>query len=94
MAASERKEAIMCKLVTIGALLAALAVPAGAAGHGARVRHTRVQISCPQTVVILPGRNYGMCGNRYWIRDAQTGQFEAVFFWRLQHQNDQTDDRP
>ena len=84
----------MYKLFTIAALVAALAAPASAVGKGIGPRHARAQLSCPQTVVFQPGRNYGMCGHRYWIRDAQTGQVKAVPFWRLQHQNDPTDDRP
>ena len=84
----------MYKLFTIAALVAALAAPASAAGQGARARTAKAQINCPQTVVILSGRNYGVCGNRYWVRDAQTGKVRAVPFWRLQHQNDRTDDRP
>jgi hypothetical protein len=89
-----RKEAIVYKLVTIGALVAALAAPASAAGQGVRARHAKAQIACPQAVVMIPGRNYGMCGHRFWIRDSKTGQVKAVPFWRLQHQNDPTDDRP
>lgn len=84
----------MYKLFTIGALVAALAAPASAAGQGARARSAKAGINCPQSVVILPGRHYGMCGNRFFIRDAQTGKVRAVPFWRLQHQNDPTDDRP
>jgi hypothetical protein len=84
----------MYKLFTIGALVAALAAPAGAAAQGARARTASAQLSCPQTVVIRSGRNYGICGHRYWVRDAQTGKVRAVPFWRLQHQNDPTDDRP
>jgi hypothetical protein len=84
----------MYKLFTIGALVAALAAPASAAGQGARARHASAQIACPQTVVIQPGRNYGMCGHRFWVRDPQTGLVKAVPFWRLQHGNDPTDDRP
>jgi hypothetical protein len=89
-----RKEPNMYKLFTIGALVAALAAPASAAGQGARARAAGAQVNCPQTVVIRSGRNYGICGHRFWIRDAQTGKVRAVPFWRLQHQNDPTDDRP
>lgn len=84
----------MYKLATIGALVFALAGPASAAGHQTPVRHSGVQAFCPQTVVMVPGRNYGMCGHRFWIRDPKTGQVKAVPFWRLQHQNDPTGDRP
>jgi hypothetical protein len=68
----------MYKLVTIGALVAALAAPASAVGHGVRGRPARAQIACPQTVVIMSGRGYGMCGHRFWIRDPQTGQVKAI----------------
>ncbi|HSD23078.1 MAG TPA: hypothetical protein VLB79_01995 [Solirubrobacterales bacterium] len=84
----------MYKLATIGFLIAALAAPASAAGQGARARHARAQISCPQAVVFPPGRNYGMCGHRLWVRNPQTGQVEAIPFWRLQRLSDPSDDRP
>jgi len=84
----------MYKLATIGAMVAALAIPATAAGHGAAARHARAQIACPQSVVMPPGRNYGMCGHRFWVRDPQSGQVKAIPFWRLQHQNDPNGDRP
>lgn len=84
----------MYKLVTIGALVAALAAPASAAGHGARARHARVQISCPQAVVFPPGRDFGTCGHRFWVRDPQTGQVKAIPFWKLQRLNDPSEDRP
>jgi hypothetical protein len=80
------------KLVTIGVLVAALAVPASAAGKGIHLHRARVQAACPQ---IYPGRPYGMCGGKIWIRDPQSGQFKAISFWRLQHLNDQhLADRP
>jgi hypothetical protein len=82
------------KLVTIGALVAALAAPATAAGQGVRARHARAQISCPQAVVFPPGRNYGMCGHKFWVREPQTGQVKAIPFWRLQRLNDPSEDRP
>ena len=84
----------MYKLAAIGALIAALAAPAGAAGHGLRARHSGAQIACPQTVRILPGRGYGMCGHRFWVRDPQTGQFKSIPFWRLQRLNDPNGDHP
>jgi hypothetical protein len=83
----------MYKLATIGALVAALAVPAGAAGH-ARRHPVRAQIPCPQTVVILPGRSYGVCGHRFWVRDPETGQLETMPFGRMQHMNQRPDDHP
>jgi hypothetical protein len=84
----------MYKLATIGAMVAALAIPATATGHGTAARHARAQIACPQSVVMPPGRNYGMCGHRFWVRDPQSGQVKAIPFWRLQHQNDPNGDRP
>jgi len=46
-------------------------------------------------VVFLPGRSYGMCGNRYVVRNPETGTLEQVGFWTLQHLNDQhLADRP
>lgn len=85
----------MCtKLATIGALVAALAAPAIAAGQGVVVRHARAQISCPQNVVFPPGRSYGMCGRQIWVRDTHTGQVKATPFWRLQHLSDPSEDRP
>jgi hypothetical protein len=84
----------MYKLATIGAMVAALAIPATAAGHGTAARHARAQIACPQSVVMPPGRNYGMCGHRFWVRDPQTGQVKAIPFWRLQRLNDPNGDRP
>jgi hypothetical protein len=84
----------MHKLAIIGALIAALAAPAGAAALGARARPARVLIACPQTVVILPGRGYGVCGHRFWLRDPHTGQVKAIPFWRLQRLNDHREDQP
>jgi hypothetical protein len=86
----------MYKLFTIGALVAALAAPASAAsqGAGARARHARAQIACPQAVVFPPGRNYGTCGHKFWVRDPQTGQVKAIPFWRLQRLSDPSEDRP
>ena len=82
------------KLVTIGALVAALAAPAGAASDGTRLQHARAQIACPQTVVIPPERGYGMCGHKFWVRDPQTGRVMAIPFWRLQRLSDPSEDRP
>ena len=80
------------KLVTTGVLIAALAVPAVAAGQGVRARHARAQVACPQ---IYPGRPYGMCGGKIWVRDSETGKFKAISFWKLQHLNDPpNEDRP
>ena len=84
----------MYKLVTIGALITALAAPASAAGLGARARPARALIACPQTVVIMPGRAYGMCAHRFWVRDAKTGKVRAIPFWRLQRLNDHREDQP
>jgi hypothetical protein len=82
------------RLVTIGALVAALAVPAAAAGKGMTGRHARAQIACPHGVVMIPGRGYGACGGRFWVRDPKTGQVKAIPFWRLQRINDPNEDRP
>ena len=84
----------MYKLATIGAMVAALAIPATAAAHGGAGRHARAQIACPQTVVMPPGRNYGLCGHKFWVRDAQSGQVKSIPFWRLQRLNDPNEDRP
>jgi hypothetical protein len=54
----------MYKLFSIGALVAALAVPAVTAGQGVRACHARVQVACPQ---IFPGRPYGLCGGKIWF---------------------------
>ena len=82
----------MYKLVTIGALIAALVAPV--TGQGMRVRPARVQIACPQTVVVPPGRGYGMCGHRFWVRDPQTGKVKAIPYWRLQRLTDPREDQP
>jgi hypothetical protein len=84
----------MYKLFAIGALVAALAVPAAAAGKGITGRHARALIACPQAVVMVPGRGYGFCGGRLWVRDANSGQVKAIPFWRLQRVNDPNEDRP
>ena len=84
----------MYKLATTGAMVAALAIPATAAAHGTPGRHARAQIACPQSVVILPGRGYGMCGGRFFVRNPQTGQVKAIPFWRLQRANDHREDQP
>ena len=84
----------MYKLAAIGAMVVALAVPAGAASHTVRPHRVRAQINCPQTVVIPPGRGYGYCGGRLWVRDPFTGELTtAPTFWahlRL----DRPDDHP
>lgn len=86
----------MYKLFIIGALIAALAAPASGAGSGKTGRPIRAQALCPQSAVLLPGRDYMICGGRFWIRAPQTGQLVPVSFWRLQHLNDPADgpDRP
>jgi len=83
----------MYKLATIGALVAALVVPAGAAAKGIRPHHARAQIACPQNVVIPPGRGYGMCGGKFYVRDPH-GNVKAIPFWRLQRLNDPNGDHP
>jgi hypothetical protein len=82
----------MYRVVAIGALIAALAAPAGAAGQ--RAHKPRVQSSCPQRLIFRPGRSYTMCDGKFWIRDPETGNVVAVSFWRLQHLNDPNADRP
>src|SRR5262249_51489058 len=85
------KGGVMSKLFIIGALVAALAGPASAAGHRSPARHPRGKVLCPQSVIFLPGRAFATCGGRFWIRDPQTGQIVSVPFWRLQHLNDPPD---
>jgi hypothetical protein len=78
----------MYKFAAIGALIAALAVPASAAaGQRVRAGYALDRAPCPQTTVFRPGRNYAMCGGRFWIRDSQTGKVVPVPFWRLQQPN-------
>lgn len=84
----------MYKLFTIGALMAALAAPASAVAEGMRARPARALIACPQTVEIMPGRGYGMCGHRFWVRDPESGKVRAIQFWRLQRLNDHREDQP
>ncbi|HSC50654.1 MAG TPA: hypothetical protein VLD16_10370 [Gaiellaceae bacterium] len=84
----------MSRLAIIGALVAALAVPAGAAGQVIRPHRAHVQVACVQRVTILPGRNYGICGGRLWVRDPETGQAATIPFGILQHMNERPDDHP
>jgi hypothetical protein len=84
----------MYKFAAIGALIAALAVPASAAGQRVRSGHSQAQAPCREIVVFRPGRNYAMCNGRFWIRDPQTGNVVATSFWRLQQPADQNLDRP
>jgi hypothetical protein len=85
----------MYKLATIAAVVAALAAaPGAAAGHKAPQRHARAKALCPQSAVFLSGRDYAVCGGRFWIRDPQTGQVVSVPFWRLQRLNDPNGDLP
>jgi hypothetical protein len=84
----------MYKLAAIGALVVALAAPAGAAGKGIRPHHARAQINCAQTAVILPGRSYVSCGGRLWFRYGQTGGLTTgPAFWRHERM-DRPDDHP
>jgi hypothetical protein len=82
------------KLATIGFLVVALVGPASAAGKRAPVRPSGAQDLCAKTVIISPAWGYGLCGGGFWLRDRETGKVRAVPFWRLQHMNDPTDDRP
>jgi hypothetical protein len=84
----------MKKLAMIGALIAVLSAPASAVGQRAHLVRARAQVLCPQAAIIPPGRDYAVCGGRFWIRDPQTGKIVSVSFWRLQHRNDPGDDRP
>jgi len=87
----------MYKLGLIAAVIAALTAQASAATQGARRAHqARAQTSCPQAVVFLPGRRYGICGGGYWVRNPESGKLQQVRFWRLQHLYDPPDgpDRP
>ena len=72
----------MYKLITIGALVVALAGPASAAGKRAPVRPS-AQTLCATTISISPARGYGFCGGRYWVRDPETGKVTPVPFWRF-----------
>ena len=82
----------MYKLVTLGVLVAALAVPAGAVAK--RSPQPRVQVSCSQRAVYRPGRNYRICDGGFWIRDVETGQVLRVPFWKLQQPNPMDPNRP
>lgn len=77
----------MYKLVTLVALIAALAIPATALGQTSR-NHSRAVVRCSEEAVFLPGRNYAMCGGRYWIRQLESRRLVAVPFWKLQQGND------
>jgi hypothetical protein len=81
------KEVSMFKLVTLAALIAGLAIPASALGQRSHLQ-SRAVVRCSEEAVFLPGRNYAICGGRFWIRLAQTRQVVAVPFWRLQQGND------
>ena len=84
----------MKKLAIIGALVAALAVPAGAAGHGIRPPRLHAQVACPQNVVMLPGRDYGFCGGQLWFRYSRTGGLTTgPAFW-MHERMDRPDDHP
>ena len=74
----------MYKLVALGVLIVALAVPTSAFGQGVRPSQALARASCLQPLVFHHGRNYAMCAGRFWIRDPQTGKVVAVPFWRLQ----------
>ena len=84
----------MYKLATIAALAAALAAPASAVGAHKALHHARAKALCPQSVIFQPGRDFAVCGGRFWIRDPQTGQVVQVSFWQLQHRDDPSDNRP
>ena len=84
----------MNKLATIGALVLALAIPASAAGKSIPRLHNVRAIDCAKTVVIVPGRGYGVCGGNLWFRDPQTGGLTTgPAFWKHLPQ-DRPDDHP
>jgi hypothetical protein len=80
------------KFGSIAALIAALATPASAAGHG--MHHARAQLNCPQTVMIMFTPWDGFCGGRFWVRDPQSGKMTTTPFWRLKLRQDRPDDHP
>ena len=82
----------MYKFAAIGALIAALAVPAGAAGQRVRGNHARDRASCLVPAAFRPARNYTVCAGRFWIRDPETRKIMAISFGRLQHMGEP--DRP
>jgi hypothetical protein len=84
----------MYKFAAIGALIVALAVPTSAFGQRVRPSQAVDRASCLQPLVFRTGRNYAMCGGRFWIRDPQTGQVVAVPFWKLQQPQPGNPDRP
>jgi hypothetical protein len=77
----------MFKLVTLVSLLAALAIPASALGQSSH-RQSRAVVRCSEEAVFLPGRDYAICGGRFWVRMAEAHRLVAVPFWRLQQGND------
>jgi hypothetical protein len=81
-----KQEVTMYKLVALGTLIAALAAPANAVGQ--RSHQPRVQVSCSQRAVFLPGRDYAICDGKFWMHEPQTRQVVRVPFWRLQQPND------
>jgi hypothetical protein len=80
------KEVSMYKLVTLVALIA-LAIPATALGQKSHQR-SRAVVRCSEEAVFLPGRDYAICGGRFWVRMVQSRKIVAVPFWRLQQGND------
>ena len=82
----------MHKLAIIGALVAAFAVPASAAGQGIRPPRVHAQVACLQTVVIMPGRGYGYCGGQLYFRYGG-GLTTGPAFWRHEPM-DRPDDHP
>jgi len=82
----------MKQLATIGALVVALAIPASALGKSIPRLHNVRAIDCAKTVVIMPGRNYGVCGGNLWFR-TQNGLTTGPAFWRHLPM-DRPDDHP
>ena len=83
------------KLAIIGALVTALAIPAGAAAKAIRPPRMHAQLACPQSAVILPGRDYGTCGGQFWFRFGHSGGLVTTgpAFWRHERM-DRPDDHP
>jgi hypothetical protein len=57
--------------------------PTSAADQRVRLHHARAQINCPQNVMILPGRGYGVCSGHFWFRAPRAGAMTTgPAFWR------------
>jgi hypothetical protein len=84
----------MKRLTIIGALVVALVIPASALGKGIPRLHNVRAVDCAKTVVIMPGRDYGVCGGNLWFRYGQAGGLTTgPAFWRHER-TDRPDDHP